>query len=372
MASLFKRPTSKFFFACYRTRTGRQVRKSTKLTDKAAALKIAVEWERVENMAKTGMAAVSQFQKVVSQVSKEVIGESLPSQSVRQYFASWLPTVERRLVPTTAKAYQLTVKRFLESLGPVADNPVRALSPVHIERFLNERLDSGVSPKTAVEDVKVIGAALKRAERFGEIDRNPVPAVTLPKVTSSEREIFNHKEVEVLVAAADHVDWQTAILLSAYTGARLGDCVRMSWDNVDYESGFLRFEQRKTERRVAVPLHARLVKHLHHISAENSKGLLCPYLATLPKKGSRGLSERFNCIVRRAGLDPMIVPGKGRQRFTRRTFHSLRHGFVSALANSGVSQEIRMRLTGHSSAGIHQRYTHLNPEPLKEAIQRMG
>ncbi|MBL9176076.1 MAG: hypothetical protein JNL10_21210, partial [Verrucomicrobiales bacterium] len=82
MASLFKRPTSKFWFACYRDRTGRQIRKSTKLLDKAAALKIAVELERVENMAKTGMAAVSQFQRVVSQVSKEVIGETLPSQSV--------------------------------------------------------------------------------------------------------------------------------------------------------------------------------------------------------------------------------------------------------------------------------------------------
>ena len=74
MASLFKRPTSKIWFACYRSREGGQIRKSTKLLDKAAAIKIAVGLERVENLAKTGMAAVSQFQRVVSQVSKEVIG----------------------------------------------------------------------------------------------------------------------------------------------------------------------------------------------------------------------------------------------------------------------------------------------------------
>lgn len=372
MASLFKRPSSKFWFACYRNREGRQIRKSTKLFDKAAALKIAVEFERVENLAKTGMAAVSQFQRVVSQVSKEVIGETLPSQSVEEYFASWLHTVERRLGDISAKAYRLAVKRFLESLGPVAKNPVRSLSPVHVERFLNLRLDSGVSPKTAVEDLKVIGAALKRAEKFGEIDRNPVPAVTLPKIVSSEREVFSLKEVEMLASAADHLDWQTAIIVSAYTGARLGDCIRMTWDNVDTETGFLRFEQRKTGKRVAVPLHERLVRHLHHVSEHHAQGLLCPYLAALPTKGSRGHSLRFNQIVLRAGLDPMIVPGKGRQKFTRRTFHSLRHGFVSALANSGVSQEIRMRLTGHSSAGIHQRYTHLNPGPLQEAIKKMG
>ena len=372
MASLFKRPTSKFWFACYRDRTGRQIRKSTKLLDKAAALKIAVELERVENLAKTGMAAVSQFQRVVSQVSKEVIGETLPSQSVEEYFAAWLPIAERRLGEISAKSYRLAVRRFLESLGPVAKNPVRSLSPVHIERFLNQRLDAGVAPKTAVEDIKVVGLALKRAERFGEIDRSPVPAVTLPKVTSSEREVFNLKEVELLVAAADHLDWQTAILISAYTGARLGDCVRMTWDNVDAATGFLRFQQKKTGKWVGVPLHKRLVEHLHHVSAHHASGPLCPYLAALPDKGSRGLSMRFNQIVLRAGLDPMIVQGKGKQKFTRRTFHSLRHGFVSVLANSGVSQEVRMRLTGHSSAGIHQRYTHLNPGSLEEAIRKIG
>lgn len=74
-ASLSKRLGSQFWFARYWTRSGRQIRKSTKLTDKAAALSVAVEWERVESVAKNGMAAVSQLHKVVSQVSKEVIGE---------------------------------------------------------------------------------------------------------------------------------------------------------------------------------------------------------------------------------------------------------------------------------------------------------
>lgn len=67
----------------------------------------------------------------------------------------------------------------------------------------------------------------------------------------------------------------------------------------------------------------------------------------------------------------MVIPRKGRRTFARHTFHSLRHGFISALANSGVSSEIRMKLTGHASSQIHQRYTHLNEEPLKEAMQKI-
>ena len=38
------------------------------------------------------------------------------------------------------------------------------------------------------------------------------------------------------------------------------------------------------------------------------------------------------------------------------TFHSLRHSFNSAMANAGVSQEIRMKLIGHVSAEMNKGY----------------
>ena len=40
------------------------------------------------------------------------------------------------------------------------------------------------------------------------------------------------------------------------------------------------------------------------------------------------------------------------------SFHSLRHSFNSALANAGVSQELRQKLTGHASADMNTIYTH--------------
>ena len=66
----------------------------------------------------------------------------------------------------------------------------------------------------------------------------------------------------------------------------------------------------------------------------------------------------------------MIVQGKGTRNFTRRTFHSLRHSFNSALANAGVAEEVRMKLTGHSSKDMNSRYTHLQVEALKTMLKR--
>ncbi len=54
--------------------------------------------------------------------------------------------------------------------------------------------------------------------------------------------------------------------------------------------------------------------------------------------------------------------------FSRLSFRSLRHTFTSALANAGIPAEMRQKLTGHADAGMHQKYTHLELQPLKQAI----
>ena len=80
------------------------------------------------------------------------------------------------------------------------------------------------------------------------------------------------------------------------------------------------------------------------------------------------LSETFKRIMRKAKIDTQTVKGKGTRNFSRRTFHSLRHSFNSELANAGVAEEIRMKLTGHSSRAMNARYTHLQLDELKKAI----
>ena len=83
------------------------------------------------------------------------------------------------------------------------------------------------------------------------------------------------------------------------------------------------------------------------------------------------MSESFKRIVIRAGLDPGIVEGKGVRKFTKRTFHSLRHSFNSALANAGVNEELRMQLTGHTTRANNERYTHLQLQTLRNAVSAL-
>lgn len=62
--------------------------------------------------------------------------------------------------------------------------------------------------------------------------------------------------------------------------------------------------------------------------------------------------------------------GVGR-KVTLLSFHSFRHTFNSMLANAGVSQELRQMMTGHSSAQINDKYTHLKMASLSDAVSKL-
>ena len=78
----------------------------------------------------------------------------------------------------------------------------------------------------------------------------------------------------------------------------------------------------------------------------------------------------FKRIMERAKIKGRLLReanGAGRSQSSL-TFHSLRHSFNSAMANAGISQEIRQKLTGHTSAETNKVYTHHELEALRAAV----
>ena len=76
-------------------------------------------------------------------------------------------------------------------------------------------------------------------------------------------------------------------------------------------------------------------------------------------------------IMDKAGFDTLVVQGKGKRKFSKLSFHSLRHSFNSLLANEGIDQESRMKLVGQKSKAINTDYTHLDMPKLEDAMSKL-
>jgi integrase len=371
MASIHRREGSPYWRAAWRDAQGRLQARSTKQRDRNQAMSVALEYERAEKLAGSGTLTEAQARRVLADILERTGGESLRTPSIRDHLHAWL-NGKVNATPGTVEKYRKTVTSFLDHIGAAARKPLLALTAGMVERFLKARQKEGCSPTTVTIDGKILRAALAKAWKQGLISVNPAAAVELPGVRPVERGTFTQAEIAMLVATAEG-EWRTLVLLGFYTGARLGDCCRMRWQDADLATGTLSYQQRKTGAKVTVPIHPELAAHLEGLAAQDTVvEFLAPHMAGLKPGGRHGLSEGFKRIMRQAGLDLQTVQGGGKRMQSRRTFHALRHSFTSALANAGVSPELRMKLTGHKSERVHAGYSHLDLDTLRAAVGKLS
>jgi integrase len=369
MASIHKDPRGKspFWYCAYVLPNGQRAFRSTKQTERKEALMECLKLEAAADKARAGELVESQARKILDDILASVGEGPIRKKTIREFFLHWLSGKELAKKPSTYSRYKKAITEFLESLGDRADKSLAALGPSDIEVFRDQRTKQGVSTATVRLDLKLVRSVLSTARRQGLILHNPAEAVDLPLVKSQGRDVFTPREVQTLLAGAS-ADWKTAILLGYYVGARLGDVVSLTWASVDLAEGVIFYNQGKTGARVEVPIHPELEEHLLKIAGDNPTGFLCPKLGQVKISGRRGLSRQFADLMAKVGLDQRQIQLSKSRKFSQLSYHSLRHSFSSALANAGISADVRMKLTGHKSIDVHQRYTHIELEPLRKAI----
>lgn len=420
--------------------TTRRLKKSTKQTKKNKALERAMELEAAEQKAGTatsetatkafailteaaeaaarGELSEGRARDLIARLCEVSTGTRLKFHTVRTWAMDWQTMKAATTGKATKARYKTHVDAFLAWLGDKADARLEAVTKADIRAF-RDAIRTGwtapgddvapkgkgkkptLAPRTAATTnnfARDIAGMFRAAMREGLILTSPAAALDrLPELDSTEREVFTVAEVGQLVTGAGDpqwvkglftteaedatalrcADWQGVILTGFYAGARLGDCARLTWGNVNLARKTLSFMPAKTERkrkRLEVPIHPRLLSWLKGRTPGTEAEPLFPALFTAKIGGQHGLSSQFIAIMEAGEIDRRTVREgtKGGQRAQHaRSFHALRHSLTSTLANADVSEEIRRRITGHESAAVHSGYTHHERETLARAVEKM-
>jgi len=330
----------------------------------------ALEFERVAKKVVSGDIVEAQARKVISDLMERLGNETIKNPSLKEFISDWLESKEESRAASTHVRYQKVCDEFTDMLGTRATKSVNSVTPRDVQRFISKRKKDGCSPTTLNLDGKILRTLFNYARRLGYIQNNPAEAVELPKKQHRERGVFTPEEVVKLLDVAKG-EWKSMVMLGYYTGARLSDCCKFKWEDVDFKKGVIAYDVKKTGERHLTPMHTELADHLKTlVPAKKRKGFIMPGMSKKGPGGQHGMSEGFKRIVKNAGIDLDIVEAQGSRRMSRKTFHSLRHSFISGLANAGVSEEIRMKLTGHKTKAVHKGYTHHELETLKAAVDK--
>ena len=380
MGTLCRDPKSAVWYWAYRDADGRRLKKSTGVSvDSPDARHTAIEvgraMEEVGSIVKRGIAVEERLRAIIAETLERAGQPKLDDPICSEWLSRWIDNQRGSVSPDSLRRYNDAVNVFLKFLGPRKNVRLNAVSSAEIIKFRNELLSEGRSESTVNLLMQVLKSAFSAALREGILSRNPVGAVRSLRVKKAERGVFSPGEVSRLIRAAEG-EWVTLIMLAYFTGQRLGDCVKLGWQDIDVSEGRIVFQQQKTGKRVVVPIHVELSEHLNKIALpEATHAPLFPKLSKEKITGSEGLSTQFREIMTKAGIESgtaRVRGGKAGRSVSVRTFHALRHSCISAMMNAQIPPEIRQRISGHSSLSIHQGYSHAEWKTMDAAIQKIG
>ncbi len=378
MASVYKRPRSPFWVAYFRGPDGLWTRKSTKQRNRGKALEVCIEWDRAARSAADKSLTAAQAQKILADLVRFSTGESLTTYTTEKWFEEWLKNKAGSSSKGTLVRYRQVTRDYLKHLGARSKVSITAITPGDIISFRDKLRSEGRAVSTCNMVVKkILSVPFEQARRLGYIPANPTHGVDLLKdraeVRNGAKEPFKPKELAALVEAAQG-DWKGAILIAATTGLRLGDISALSWGQVDLKEKLIHVEEtQKTGASITLPIHPELMIWIKMQNVGTEKSPLLPSLQGSRIGGCNGLSQQFRSVMEKAGIVAKTVEAKGEAGRTRITkgFHSLRHSFVSGLANAGIHPDIRQKLAGHSDERVHQNYSHHEIEILRKAVDKL-
>lgn len=280
--------------------------------------------------------------------------------------SSWLNIwieAQTFLKPTTRRVYMSHIEnQIIPNIGRV---PLKKQTAELLQNFVN---NLEVSPATAKTIFSILKSALSSAEDKGYIT-NIWSKVKLPKKESSNVRILSRGEQRRLEGALTAHD-DIGILLSLYTGLRIGEVCALKWENIDFETSALTVvgTQTRTEKGVRVtPPKSQSSKRKIPIPDFLINKLIampktCEYVLSREGKAYdvRTYRRYFKSILSSAGLPDIH-------------YHALRHMFATRALEVGMNYKTLSEILGHSTVAITlDLYAHSIDEHKKREMSKLG
>jgi integrase len=248
---------------------------------------------------------------------------------------------------------------------------VSQIKPANLESYQVKRLKEGVKPSTVDQEIGKAKAMVYKA-----FDNDLVGGDTIKtfkrikkmlKPGSDVRErILSGDEFESLLEnTSGHI--KGIIMTGYYTGMRKGEILNLTWDRVDLHNRMIRLEAEDTKDRekrnipICDELYNLLVSmpnRLHESGQANHvfqfKGQPIKDIRTGLKRACKKAKIKYGRFVKGGFI-----------------FHDLRHTFNTNMRKAGVAESVIMRVTGHSTREMFDRYNTVDESDTRQAVAQM-
>jgi integrase len=329
--------------------------------------------ERVQESTKQGNKRVAEQMEAArkTQLAKGEVG--IQDRRLAPTLAAFAPRFERAIEiqcaekPRTVQFYRAKLRTLIANAA-LASKRIDAIDEAAVEAYvqtrgrIKSRRNRPLAAGSINRELATLRRLLRLAHEWREIQR--IPRIRLLRGERNREFVLAPAQEHVYLAACPSpIADLAAVLLD--TGLRLGEALSLEWPQVHPEPargakfGYLTILSGKAKNRKSrnVPLSGRVEEILNRLGPAKF-GLV------FHRDDGRAWTDSHLDHQHANVRELLKLP----EEFV---LHSLRHTFGTRLGEAGTDAFTIMKLMGHSTITISQRYVHPSPEAVELAFERL-
>ena len=271
------------------------------------------------------------------------------------------------------KDYQGQMQRVEYWCKVFGDRIMTDIDIFDLREHIDSMMDGGQRATTINRTKAVLSSVYKFALSRGYVDVNIVRNVVIDDDTKRRDRVLSDGERQRLIKACQESHWNKLyllVLMAMTTGARKGELMNLRWCDVNFKdnTGYLGDTKNGTSRELHfAPVVMAELKRFQEVGT----GLIFPS----DEMPSQPLDFRkaWKKALRTASISEKdILNPDGSIKLEKFTFHCLRHGFCSALSDSGRELNQIAKLAGHKSIQTTMRYIHQGRDQKRLIVDELA
>lgn len=252
------------------------------------------------------------------------------------------------------------IKLLIQEIG---NQLLSTISLMKLELYQSELLSKGLKPATVNRRIGTLKHMFNKANDWGMMtdeQAQKLNKIKLLKENNKRLKYLSSEECRALLNACP--DYIKPIVITAInTGMRKSEIFNLKWENVDMKHGFIKLnpEETKSGKGREIPINQHMEKVLTYQDSnryDDSDYVFCSPVTCKPFKD---IKRSFTSACNEAGIRGF-------------RFHDLRHTFASQLVMAGAELASVQKLLGHATINMTMRYSHLSPDHLKLAVDKLN
>jgi integrase len=222
-------------------------------------------------------------------------------------------------------------------------------------------------------EIQILKRIFSLAVQSGQLAMRP--HIKMLREAPARSGFFESDQLSSVVAHLP-TEIQPVIKFAAISGWRIGsEVLKLEWRNVDFEAGEVRLDAGSTkngEGRV-FPLtdDLRAVLESQHVEHERLKkaGQICPLVFFRMRADRPGGERKPTAITSFVVAWKLACKAAG---CPGRIPHDLRRTAIRSFTRAGISEQVAMRLSGHKTRSVFDRYDIVSGGDLRDAASRLN